>query len=66
MFDPLNNVHTAMINFLLPLGSFEQDEEVKRRELELIKKRLESVKDFLELVDVDRVVKDIREDRESK
>jgi hypothetical protein len=55
-----------MINFLLPLGSFEQDEEVKRRELELIKKRLESVKDFLELVDVDRVVKDIREDRESK
>jgi len=42
------------------------DEEVRRRELELIRKRLESVKDFLDQVDIDRVVKSIREDRESR
>jgi post-segregation antitoxin (ccd killing protein) len=42
------------------------EEEVKRRELELIRKRLESVKDFLNRVDIDRVVKSIREDRESR
>ena len=42
------------------------EEEVRRRELELIRKRLESVKDFLDQVDIDRVVKSIREDRESR
>jgi antitoxin CcdA len=42
------------------------EKEVRRRELELIKKRLESVKDFLDQVDIDRVIKSIREDRESR
>jgi post-segregation antitoxin (ccd killing protein) len=42
------------------------EEEVRRRELELIRKRLESVKDLLDQVDIDRVVKSIREDRESR
>ena len=42
------------------------EEEVRRRELELVKKRLESVKDFLDRVDIDRVVKSIREGRESR
>lgn len=42
------------------------EEEVRRKELELIRKRLESVKDFLDQVDIDRVVKSIREDRESR
>jgi tetrahydromethanopterin S-methyltransferase subunit A len=40
-------------------------EDVKRRGLELIRKRLESVKDLLDLIDVDRVMKSVREDRES-
>jgi post-segregation antitoxin (ccd killing protein) len=42
------------------------EEEVRRRELELIRKRLESVKDFLDRVDINRVVKSIREGRESR
>jgi antitoxin CcdA len=42
------------------------EEEVRRRELELIRKRLESAKDLLDQVDIDRVVKSIREDRESR
>jgi post-segregation antitoxin (ccd killing protein) len=42
------------------------EEEVKRRELELIRRRLENVKDFLDLIDIDRVVKSVREDRESR
>jgi len=42
------------------------EEEVRRRELELVKKGLESVKDFLDRVDIDRVVKSIREGRESR
>ena len=42
------------------------EEEVRRRELELIRKKLESVKDFLDQVDIDRVVKSIREDRENR
>jgi len=42
------------------------EEEVKRRELELVKKGLESVKDFLDRVDIDRVVNSIREGRESR
>jgi hypothetical protein len=42
------------------------EEEVKRRELELIRRRLEDVKDFLDLIDIDRVVKNVREDREGR
>jgi len=42
------------------------EEEVRRRELELVKKGLESVKDFLDRVDIDRVVNSIREGRESR
>ena len=42
------------------------EEEVKRGELELIRRRLENVKDFLDLIDIDRVVKSVREDRESR
>jgi len=42
------------------------EEEVRRRELELIRKKLESVKDFLDQVDIDRVVESIREGRESR
>jgi antitoxin CcdA len=42
------------------------EEEVKRRELELIRRRLENVKDFLDLIDIDRVVKSVREGRESR
>ncbi|MEM0101649.1 MAG: type II toxin-antitoxin system CcdA family antitoxin [Sulfolobales archaeon] len=42
------------------------EEEVKRRELELIRRRLEDVKDFLDLIDIDRVVKSVREDREGR
>jgi post-segregation antitoxin (ccd killing protein) len=42
------------------------EEEVRRREPELSRKRLESVKDLLDLIDVDRVMKSVREDRESR
>jgi post-segregation antitoxin (ccd killing protein) len=42
------------------------EEEVKRRELELIRRRLEDVRDLLNLIDIDRVVKSVREDRESR
>jgi hypothetical protein len=42
------------------------EEEVKRRELELIRRRLKNVKDFLDLIDIDRVVKSVREDREGR
>jgi post-segregation antitoxin (ccd killing protein) len=42
------------------------EEEVKRRELELIRRRLEDVRDLLNLIDIDRVVKRVREDRESR
>jgi hypothetical protein len=41
-------------------------EGVKRRGLELIRKRLENVKDLLDQVDIERVVKSVREDRESR
>ncbi len=42
------------------------EEEVRRRELELIRKKLESVKDLLDQIDIDRVVESIREGRESR
>jgi Post-segregation antitoxin CcdA. len=42
------------------------EEEVSRRELELIRMRLDELRDVLSAIDVDRVVKHIREDRESR
>jgi post-segregation antitoxin (ccd killing protein) len=42
------------------------EEEVERRELEKLKQRLEGLKDVLEAIDVERVVRHIREDRESR
>ena len=42
------------------------EEEVSRRELELIRKRLDELRDALSALDVDRVVKHIREDRKGK
>lgn len=39
------------------------EEEVSRRELELIRKRLDELRDALSALDVDRVVKHIREGR---
>jgi post-segregation antitoxin (ccd killing protein) len=41
------------------------EEEVKRRELELIKQKLDSLGDVLEAVDVERIVRHVREDREA-
>ena len=42
------------------------EEEVKRRKLEMLKRRLEELSDVLEKVDLSRVVRSIREDREGK
>ncbi len=43
------------------------EEEVIRRELELLDKKLrEELGDFLEKLDIDRIVKHIREDREGR
>jgi post-segregation antitoxin (ccd killing protein) len=42
------------------------EEEVERRELESLKQRLEGLKDVLEAIDVERVVRHIKEDRESR
>jgi Post-segregation antitoxin CcdA. len=42
------------------------EEEVSRRELELIRKRLDELRDALSALDVDRVVKHIREDRKGR
>jgi len=42
------------------------EEEVSRRELELIRKRLDELRDALNAIDVDRVVKHVREDREGR
>lgn len=39
------------------------EEEVERRELELLKRELDSLRDALEALDVERVVKHVREDR---
>jgi post-segregation antitoxin (ccd killing protein) len=41
------------------------EEEVENREFELIKKRLEEIRDVIEKIDIERIVKHIREDRES-
>ncbi len=42
------------------------EEEVRRRELELIKQKLDSLGDVLEAVDVERIVRHVREDREAR
>ena len=39
------------------------EEEVERRELELLKRELNSLRDALEAIDIERIVKDVREDR---
>jgi len=39
------------------------EEEVRKRKLEIIRKKLEEIGDVLEKLDVDRLVKHIREDR---
>jgi hypothetical protein len=42
------------------------EEEVKRRELELIKQKLDSLRDVLEALDVERIAGHVREDREAR
>jgi post-segregation antitoxin (ccd killing protein) len=42
------------------------EEEVKRRELELTKQKLDSLRDVLEAVDVERIARHVREDREAR
>jgi antitoxin CcdA len=42
------------------------EEEVKRRELELIKQKLDSLRDVLEVLDVERIAGHVREDREAR
>jgi LytS/YehU family sensor histidine kinase len=42
------------------------EEEVERREVELINRRLDPLKDVLDAIDVERVVRHIREDRERR
>jgi antitoxin CcdA len=42
------------------------EEEVRRRELELIKQKLDSLRDVLEALDVERIAGHVREDREAR
>jgi post-segregation antitoxin (ccd killing protein) len=42
------------------------EEEVKKRELELIKQKLDSLGDVLEAVDVERIAGHVREEREAR
>jgi len=42
------------------------EEEVKRRKLLMLERRLEELSDVLDKLDVERVVKSIREDREAR
>jgi len=42
------------------------EEEVERREVERLKQRLEGLKDVLEAIDLERVVRYVREVRESR
>jgi post-segregation antitoxin (ccd killing protein) len=42
------------------------EEEVENRELELLKKKLEEIRDVLEALGIERVVKHIREGREQR
>ncbi len=41
------------------------EEEVERREIELITKRLNELSDVLDAIDIGRVVRHVREDRKS-
>jgi len=40
--------------------------EVKRRKLEILKSKLEEISPILDKIDIDRIVKSIREDREGR
>jgi LytS/YehU family sensor histidine kinase len=40
------------------------EEEVERRELELITRRLSELSDVLDAIDIERLVRHVREDRE--
>ena len=42
------------------------EEEVRRRKLEELEKRLGEIDEALDKIDIDRVVKSIREDREGR
>ena len=42
------------------------EEEVKKRELELVKQKLDSLRDVLEALDVERIAEHVREDREAR
>jgi antitoxin CcdA len=42
------------------------EEEVRRRELELIKQKLDSLRDVLDTLDVERIAGHVREDREAR
>ncbi len=42
------------------------EEEVKRRKLLMLERRLEELSDVLDKLDVERVVKSIRKDREAR
>jgi len=42
------------------------ESEVRRRKLEELKSRLEEISNILDKIDVDRIVKSIREDREGR
>lgn len=42
------------------------EEEVRKRRLERLRKRLEEINDILEKIDIEEVIEDIREDRENR
>ncbi len=42
------------------------EEEIRRRELEELRKRLEALSDALNKIDIDRIVRGIKEDRERR
>ncbi len=42
------------------------EREVKKKRIEEIKKKLDELSDVLELIDIDRIVSHIREDREKR
>ncbi|PUA31101.1 MAG: hypothetical protein B9J98_07635 [Candidatus Terraquivivens tikiterensis] len=42
------------------------EDEVKRRKLEELEKKLDEVSEALDRIDIERVVKNIREDREGR
>ncbi len=42
------------------------EDEVKRRKLEMLKSKLEEISAILDKIDINRIVRSIREDRESR